>query len=85
MARGGRLMNLQLKITLALLGVAASMASLGILGIDNYFESREAEFELQQLNDQRFLAQQARGDLERLVVLALRAHPGNEPEAHQQF
>ncbi len=78
-------MNLQLKITLALLGVVASMASLGVLGIGNYFESREAGAELQQLNDQRFLAQQVRGDLDRVVVLALRAYPGMEPEAREQF
>ncbi len=78
-------MRLRLKITLVLLGVVVSMACLGILAVNHYVDSREASSELEQLNAQRFLAQQARGDLEQVIALARREHQHQASDARQEF
>jgi len=78
-------MKLRLKITLALLGVVASMASLGFLGVKNFFESRSAAADLQRLNDGRFLAQQVRGALDHVLVLAQHVDAGSGSGKRENF
>jgi len=78
-------MKMRLKLTLALLGVVASMVPLGVLGVDSLFDYRRAKTELQEVNGQLFLAQQGRGALDHLIVLARGAGGGTGPEDREGF
>jgi signal transduction histidine kinase/HAMP domain-containing protein len=78
-------MKLRLKITLALLGVVASMGSLGFLGVKNLFDSRAAQADLQQLSERRFLAQQVRGALDHVLVLVQHVDASSGTEEREEF
>jgi signal transduction histidine kinase/HAMP domain-containing protein len=78
-------MNLRAKIALALIGVVASMGSLGVLAVRKYHDARQARVDLRELAAQRFLAQQASGAVDHAIILAQRAAPGTGPEARRDF
>jgi signal transduction histidine kinase len=77
--------SLRLKILLAFLGVIASMASLGYLGLENLSLSRRAEAELRQINNQRIFLQRAWAEVDSVLYLADRLRFEARAPEHAEF